>query len=122
MTFYVENIASEIYELYALKRSWTENKATWAKASAGTNWQMDGAQGVNDREDTILGTVLASATGPTVVTLNAAGVARVQSWINSPSTNHGFLIQDYLAADGIDLTSSEGGTTSRRPTLTITYQ
>ena len=56
MTLQVENLSSEVYEIYALKRAWTESNATWTKATANTNWQSAGAKGGKDRDSTVLGT------------------------------------------------------------------
>jgi hypothetical protein len=111
-----------VYEIYALKRAWSESDATWTKATANTNWQSAGAKSGKDRESTVLGTLSSPSTGSKVVTLNAAGISTVQSWINNPATNFGFVIQDYGLTDGIDFTSSEGVTISQRPKLTITYK
>lgn len=110
------------YELYALKRFFSESEATWQRASATVNWQTAGANGANDRETSVLGTVNGSATGNLTVTLNAAGIAKVQSWVANPSTNNGFVLLDYAVSDGLDLRSSEYGTVAERPQLTITYE
>ena len=122
LTFNVVNVTPHVYELYALKRAWSETNATWVVASTGVNWQTAGASGANDRETTALGTITASATGARTITLNSSGLAKVQSWINTPSGNHGFIIQDYTVSDGLDVSSSETATISQRPILTITYQ
>jgi hypothetical protein len=57
-----------------------------------------------------------------VITLNAAGVAVVQSWVSTPSTNFGFIIADSGNTDGLDFISSESVTSPTiRPLLTVTY-
>jgi acid phosphatase type 7 len=123
LTFNVVDASAHAYELYALKRSWSESAATWVRYSSGNaKWQTPGANGANDRDFTPVGTLSASATGSATVTLNSTGVAKVQSWLNSPSTNFGFIIQNATNIDGIDFTSSEGATVSQRPVMTITYQ
>jgi hypothetical protein len=122
LTFNVMDTTSQVYELYALKRSWSESNANWTRAAGGNNWQVAGASGANDRETTVLGTLSPTTAGASTITLNAAGISKVQSWLNNPSTNLGFIIQDYTVSDGIDFTSSEGATSSQRPMLTITYQ
>jgi hypothetical protein len=47
----------------------------------------------------------------------------VQKWINTPSTNHGVTIQNYVTttADAVGFDSSEAPTATNRPKLTITY-
>ena len=122
LTLRVSDASSGSYELYALKRLFNESQVTWQRASTAVAWQTVGANGANDRETTVLGTVNGSATGSLTVTLNAAGIAKVQSWINNPATNYGFILLHYAVSDGLDLRSSEYSTVSQRPQLTITYQ
>jgi hypothetical protein len=122
LTFNVTNVTQHVYELYALRRAWSESASTWIKADAAVNWQSAGASGLNDRETVALGSLTSSITGPKTIALNAAGIAKVQSWVNSPSTNFGFILQDYTVSDAINLTSSEASTVSQRPVITITYQ
>jgi hypothetical protein len=60
--------------------------------------------------------------GMKTVSLNPAGVAVVQSWLNSPAANHGFIVLNYASAsDGLDFSSRENWTAANRPKLTITY-
>lgn len=122
VSFNVTDVSSSAYELYALKRAWSETTATWNVASTGTNWQTAGANGANDRETTVLGALSSTSTGVKTFTLNVAGIAKVQSWINNPATNYGFVILDYANSDGLDLNSSEIGTIANRPKITVTYQ
>jgi hypothetical protein len=124
VTLNVVDATSHIYELYALKRSWTESNASWTNAASGNGnkWQVAGASGANDRETTLMGTLSAAGTGSLTITLTPYGLSKLNSWIKTPSSNFGFIIQDYTTTDGIDLTSSEGTAVSQRPALTITYQ
>lgn len=118
----VSDASTASYELYGLKRPWVESQATWQRASTAVAWQASGANGADDRESTVLGAFTPSATGSRTITLNAAGVAKVQAWIDNPASNHGFILLDYAVSDGVDLRSSEYGTVNQRPRLTITYQ
>lgn len=119
----ITNSTSDNYEVYALQRAWDEMTATWNQAAAGTPWSTGGASGGGDRGSTVLGQLASSSTGTYQVTLNAAGLATVQSWIDSPSTNHGIIFQDYLdAKNGADFASREATDASQRPKLSITYQ
>lgn len=122
LTFNVENSTNDSYELYALKRAFSESSVTWQRASSLSTWQVAGAAGSLDRETTALATVAGSAPGSLTVSLNAAGVQKVQSWIDAPSTNFGFVLVDYTTSDGLDVSSSEATTVSARPSMTITYR
>ncbi len=119
----VTGASANTYEIYELKRSWTESQATWKKATSAVNWQTAGADGAMDRSTTVLGTVTASATGILNVTLNAAGLAVVQGWVNSPATNFGFVLQDYDNANKDDLvfSSRESTVAANRPQLQVVY-
>src|SRR5690606_23133017 len=107
-------------EIYGLLRSWNESQVSWNNAASGTRWGTAGASGSGDRSSTAVAQFTPSATGNLTITLNAAGLALLQSWINSPSSNHGLIIQDYGNSDGYAAYSSEDST-SRRPKLTITF-
>jgi hypothetical protein len=122
LTFTVSNRSTQSYEFYALRRMWVEAEATWNQAAAGMAWQTPGANGVADRESTVLASVLWSSTGTKTVSLTPDGVAKVQEWIDAPASNYGFILMDYAQSDGLDVRSSEYGTVSQRPILTITYQ
>jgi hypothetical protein len=122
LTVNVVDTSSSAYELYALKRAFDESTVTWQRANASTLWQTVGANGANDRETTVLGALTGSASGALTMTLNAAGIAKVQSWVSAPAGNFGFVLLDYSPSDGLDLSSSEAATVSQRPKLTITYQ
>jgi hypothetical protein len=123
LTFHVTDTTTQTYNLYALTREWSESAATWTKATSTSNWTSAGASHVGgDRESQAIGTITPSATGSITLSLGAAGVAKVQSWINQPATNHGFIIQDYDISSGFDLSSSEASVVSQRPMITITYQ
>jgi hypothetical protein len=124
ITVNITDVSAEIYEIYALRRAWTSSGATWSRATSTVNWTTAGANSTtSDRESTVLGTMSSSTTGLKTFSLNSSGVAKVQSWINTPSSNHGFIIQDYVNnANGLDFSSSEFSTVTSRPKLTVTYQ
>ncbi len=119
----VTGTSADTYEIYELKRSWTELQATWNKATTGTNWHSAGAQGSLDRYSTVLGTVTATVSGIRNVVLNAAGLAVVQGWVNNPATNFGFILQDYAntTKDDLVFSSKESTVAANRPQLQVLY-
>src|SRR4029450_7140497 len=82
-----------------------------------TPWATPGALGAADRGPTV-GSVSGSS-GTKTITLNSAGIAMVQAWINGQ--NNGIIIADSSTTDGMDLASSEHGTQSYRPAPSVTY-
>ncbi|WP_437877264.1 DNRLRE domain-containing protein [Sorangium sp. So ce513] len=118
ITLQVIDGSSNTYSLYEVKRSWSESAVTWNNATGSTTWATAGAKGSTDRGG-LVGSVT-GGTGSRTITLNAAGVALVQAWVDGTS-NDGILIASTSNTDGIDFASSEHGTVSYRPKLTITY-
>ncbi|WP_083940956.1 DNRLRE domain-containing protein [Pseudoduganella violaceinigra] len=106
----VFNPTAGTYRLYARNAAWSESTATWANANIAGN------------QGTEIGSFAPNANGLYTITLNSAGVALVQGWLNGTVANHGLTIRSSGTADGIDLRSREYGTVSQRPTLSITYQ
>jgi hypothetical protein len=118
----VSDASNTAYNLYALKRPFVESKATWQRSDTGVNWQQAGANGADDRETTVLGSLApSSTTGTKTVVLNEAGLAKLQSWIANPTTNYGFILLNYAPSNGIKIHSSEAATASVRPMLVVTY-
>ncbi len=123
LTFNVTDVSSNVYEFYALGRAWNESSATWNQAATGVKWANPGASDTaTDRGNAVLATLIAPSTGTRTITLNAAGIAAVQSWINNPGTNSGLILQDFANSNAVDISSSEAATVTQRPLITITYQ
>jgi hypothetical protein len=120
MTLSITDAGTQSYPIFALKRAWTETGATWSAASSGSAWQSGGAKGANDRETTALGSVAPPATGSYTVALNAAGVAKVQQWIDAPTTNFGFVVAHSSNTNKVAFSSSETSTVANRPMLSVT--
>jgi len=123
ITVYVTTGSTATYNLYALARTWSPSQVTFDQPSSGVYWQSAGANGSADYNSTILGTLTATGTGFATITLNAAGIAKLQAWIANPSTNYGFIIKDPVSSDKAIITfaSSKYATVSDRPTLTLNF-
>jgi PKD repeat protein len=118
----ITNTSSQAYELYQMLRNWDESTATWNQAASGASWGTAGATNTSDRGTTVLGSFTPSSNGIMTITLNAAGVAVVQGWVNNAATNRGLIFQDYGNSSGADISTSEASTASQRPKLNITYR
>jgi hypothetical protein len=118
----VTNATTGVYNVYALKRYWSETQATWNAAQTGTSWGTAGAKATTDRESTLLGTASPSAVGGYDLRLNAAGVAKVQSWIDSPAGNRGLILASTGTTNGFDFSSRQAANAALRPTLRLAYE
>jgi chitodextrinase len=121
LTFDIFNSSGSSYEIYALKRAWNESQVTWNQADNANNWQSAGANGGNDRNTPVLGSVTATSTGSLTTNFNTAGLAVIQQWINNPSSNYGIIIANTSSGDGVDFYSSEFSTQTSRPKLSLSY-
>lgn len=120
--FRVTDSSRVSYPVYALNRSWQESIATWNLAGTATSWQVAGARGSLDRGVTPMGTLSATRRGSATLSLTNDGVAVVSGWVADPSRNHGLIIaSSSVTNDGVSLASSEHGTASYRPQITLTY-
>jgi hypothetical protein len=118
----VTNTSSGTYEVYALQRAWDELSANWQRYVTGQNWSTAGANSAADRGTSALGTISPTNSGVYRITLNAAGIAAVQSWTDNPAANFGVILQDYGVSSGADFSSSEASSPSLRPKLIIGYE
>ncbi|MGW8392276.1 DNRLRE domain-containing protein [Pseudoduganella sp. HUAS MS19] len=103
------NPSGGTYRLYARNVAWAESTATWANANIAGN---QGAE---------IGSFVPNTNGVHTIALNPAGIALVQGWLNGTVANNGLTVRS-TSSDGVDFRSSEYGTVSQRPTLSITYQ
>ena len=124
ITVYVTTGSTATYNLYALNRSWNPSQVTFDQPANGQFWQSAGANGSADYNSTVLGTLQSTGTGFATITLNAAGIAQLQSWISNPSSNYGFIVKDPVSSDKAVITfaSSKYATIVDRPLLTIIAQ
>ena len=100
ITLQVTNGSDDSYPVHQLLRNWDEGQATWNIWSTGNNWQTSGAQGINDRSATSLGSTPGSnSTGSESFALNASGLALIADWADGSQNNYGVIIQDYSQTD-----------------------
>ncbi|HET9955915.1 MAG TPA: DNRLRE domain-containing protein [Polyangiaceae bacterium] len=118
LTLRVTNGSADTYDIYGLTRGWEEGEVSWQSAQAGTTWAAAGALGASDR-GAVIGSVTGAA-GTRTVSLNAAGIALVQSWVDGEA-NAGIVVAHATNSDGIGFGTRERATASERPRLDITY-
>jgi uncharacterized repeat protein (TIGR02543 family) len=136
LSLYVEDASPLAFNLYNMRRDWVEGTVTRTASSTSANWNTyDGANSWGlagvisttlDRYDTNLwsaGTSSFSSTGSKTESLNAAGRAVVQGWINGSLGNYGLTMQNYYGStsNAVFFSSSENGTVANRPKLNVTY-
>ena len=121
ITLQVSDKSEETFSFYEAKAAWNESKATWKVYDSSKNWQVSGGTGASDRGTTVLGQFSADPTGSYTIHLNAAGIALVQAWAQSPSGNHGLFLVGPSTTNRLEFRSSEYGTKAQRPKLTVTW-
>ena len=108
------------YQFYAVTKDWAEDEVTWNQRQEGQPWDVPGT-GETDR-GAVVGTLSAGMAGEHTVAFNEAGIALVQSWLDSPETNYGLILFDAEGTDGIEIRTSEFDVPSQRPRLELTYR
>lgn len=121
LTLQVTNPSAGTYQLYEVLRAWTEAGVSFNSFNGITNWTTAGCNGIGtDRNNTVLVNTIPTTTGSHSLILNAAGIAVIQAWVNSPGNNFGFIFRG-TSTDGYDFNTKEHGTVNTRPRLTIDY-
>ena len=105
--------------LYALDQPWNPDTVTFEQASSGLPWEVPGAHGATDAGTTILGTFDPTSTGEASITLNAAGITALQTWVDNPSLNYGFILRS--TSGEMFVSSNLDAATPVRPSLSVTY-
>ncbi|MEM6337443.1 MAG: PKD domain-containing protein, partial [Bacteroidota bacterium] len=119
LVFTFEDESQSSYEIYEMKRAWVEDETTWNEYAEGQPWQTPGAMGEDDRGSDVLGVLEAEK----IVGLNEAGIAVVEQWIRDPSTNNGFILEDYESSvDGVRFFSKETTVETDRPQIVVRYR
>ncbi len=115
------------FQVYSLKRNWSEAAATWRHWIAGSLWSAPGANRVpqdRGRVPRASFTGTPNTTGYALFALNSDGIRQVQEWVDDVLPNYGFLVRPTLASpcsnarDDIAFQSREG---ANPPKLVITY-
>ena len=115
LDFVQDNGSSGPINIVEATTSWDETEANWSNSNLIYGSTSFGSANTG---------TTAGAAVPTI-TLNSAGLAKVQNWVNNPSGNHGFGIT--AAHDGrsqsewLALRSREHSTEAHRPRLSLTY-
>jgi hypothetical protein len=109
------------FYLYEPARAWSEGEATWKLAAAGSPWRFPGSLGAVDRWGPPAGTLVPLVKGEYTFVLNETGVALVQSWVNAPTSNLGFVMASPDPAAGLHINSREAQPSETRPKLSVVY-
>ncbi len=101
----VNHSGGNVYTLHKSTKDWHEADVTWNNASA-------------DFESASLGILSSNILGLHSIPLNSDGIAAIQSWIDNPETNFGFLIlPDANSTNGFEFKSKDS---SIKPVLEVT--
>jgi hypothetical protein len=108
---------------YQVLRDWVEAQVTWNIWKTSNNWTTAGCGSAgNDYVNTDLGSVSVTGTGTVTLTLNAAGLAIVQGWIDGSIANYGLLLKHTAETTERNVyDSSDNATAGNRPQLVIEY-
>ena len=137
LSLYVTQAGNQVYNLYNMRRTWTEGTGDSSASGDGATWLLyDGVSGhtwgtsgaantTSDREDTTLWgatTSSFSSTGSKTVSLNPSGIALVQGWIAGTTSNYGVTMQNYSSTTTSDMWFASAENTSYAgATLNINY-
>ncbi|MCO5974143.1 golvesin C-terminal-like domain-containing protein [Actinoallomurus soli] len=110
--------AQATYDVHGLTRDFSETSATWKNATSTTAWTTAGG----DYNSTVAGSFGPITNDPARRTFPITSLA--QSWVTTPSTNHGVLFRlanDTSPAEHTTFLSREADEPDLRPQLFVTY-
>lgn len=109
--------SSGYYGVYPLTRGFTESQVTWTIAATGTNWTTPGGD-FNATAD-----AQASKQGVAGVWYAFDVTSRVQSMVNTPSGNYGWVLKctDETLHNQDNFVSSNNTDLVHRPKLVVNY-
>ena len=108
------------FQLYAAAPAWTED-ADWFTYDGQNLWGGVGAGGVTDKGPALDSMPACDTPGQTCVVDLGQSRNTIRGWTNLPSTNQGFLIQNYTTLDQLQLFDSETPVAARRPRLVVSF-
>jgi hypothetical protein len=120
----IDGSQNQNYNIFALRREWSESEVTFELPAADSNWETDGARGSTDRSSVSLGTIGSNGTGKRAFSLNAAGRAEIANWASAVQQNQGIIISDTpsgSADNALEISSSETTNAANRPLLFVAY-
>ena len=95
---------------------------TWNEASSGaTNWTSNGG----DFSGSVSSSTSVDATGSYTWATSASMVSDIQTWLNTPANNHGWILRTNESGGQRSVkwfASRTNGTFSERPSLTMTFR
>jgi hypothetical protein len=109
--------------IYRLKVPFNETQVTWNRSATGTNWQIAGASGTNDRESTDIGSItILDNEALNLEKQIALNPVKIQEMVNGTFVNRGFiLLADTEQDDRFNYKTSDSTTSTQRPKLVIQY-
>ncbi len=113
LDFVQNNSASGSFEIFEVTGAWSENGATWDNSSGLFGGNVFGTASMPESA----GSAIPS------IGLNAAGLSRIQDWVDNPSGNHGFgIIAEEMgnSQNWFSIRSREHPTEADHPRLTLT--
>lgn len=84
--------ANSTFDLRLVLQSWSETNVTWNSRSNGLPWNSPGAEGAGDSFASPSSTVFVTGLGSYTFPSTPALFSDVQSWLNNPGTNFGWLL------------------------------
>ena len=84
--------ANSTFDLRLILQSWTETNVTWNSRIQGSPWNSPGAEGAGDSLASPSSSVFVTGLGPYTFPSTPALLSDVQSWLNNPGTNFGWLL------------------------------
>lgn len=122
ITLHIASLSrDEVYAVHALRRPWVEDEATWMEYAAGKSWAVPGGKGSEDYDAAVLARFRPTK-GSFTFELGNEGVARLQSWIDSPGSNQGFILVCTASQGEFYAHSREADAAATRPALSITFR
>jgi len=101
-------------DMYKMLSSWSESTSTWSNLGSGVSTDNSEASSTADASwGALLGL------NGTATFSSASMASTVQSWINNPASNNGWLLTAGITS--VQFYSSEAATIAYRPQLSITY-